>query len=516
MLALPKQARPQVSKAQTFSAPVNGWNARDPLAAMKPEDAVYLDNWWPTPTSVNLRKGSDDWVTGITGNVETLMAYNGPTGSSELFACANNNIYDVSSSGAVGPAESAGTITSNRWQYTQFVNSGGTYLVAVNGTDNLRLYNGSAWTVVTGVSSPAITGVATTDLVHVTVHKNRLWFVEDNSLSAWYLGTQAVSGAATEFDVSSQCRKGGYLVAMGTWTLDAGDGVDDYLVFVTSEGEVLVYQGTDPASAATWAIRGRWEIGNPIGRRCLLKFAGDLLIACQDGVMPLSRALISSRVNPRVALTNRIQFAMSQAATLYGINFGWEMILFPTENMLILNVPTSSTTADQFAMNTISGAWCRFQNWNAFCWEYFNEELYFGANGKVIKAWSGNDDSGNNIVADGLSAFNYFDSRRQKNFTLIRPIVAASALPPLALAVNYDFKTDAPIGLISGSNPSSSLWDSGTWDSAVWGGGETIYRAWQGARGIGFCAATRLRYEGKGYDVSWISTDYVYREGGIL
>ena len=27
---------------------------------------------------------------------------------------------------------------------------------------------------------------------------------------------------------------------------------------------------------------------------------------------------------------------------------------------------------------------------------------------------------------------------------------------------------------------------------------------------------TRLRYDGQGYEVSWISTDYVFEQGGIL
>jgi F0F1-type ATP synthase membrane subunit c/vacuolar-type H+-ATPase subunit K len=520
MLAMPRFRRAQVSKAQTTAAPVRGWNARDPIAAMHPEDAIYLENWWPTPTSVDIRRGAEDWATGITGTVESLLSYSAPSGSQKLFAAAISggvcSIYDATAQGAVGAAESTGALTNARWQYINFVNSGGSYLVCVNGADDLLLYNGTTWTQVDGASVPAITGVTTADLVGVTVFKNRIWFVEDGTLSAWYLGTQAVSGAATEFDVSSQCRRGGFLMAIGSWTIDAGDGVDDYLVFVTSEGEILVYRGTDPASAATWALQGRWEVGSPIGRRCLQKYAGDLLVISQDGVLPLSRALQSSRINPKVALTDRIQFAMSEAAGLYGTVFGWSLTLYPGQNMLLLNVPMDSTHSDQFVMNTITGAWARFTNWNANCLEWHAESIWFGTAGKVVKAWSGTDDMGADIQADGKSAFNYFGSRRQKQFTLARPIIASTTLPPLAVGLNLDFSDADPVGVVSGNLSAAALWDSGTWDAALWGGDKTIFRNWQGVRGVGFCAATRLKFAGSGFEVSWISTDYVYQDGGIL
>lgn len=520
MLATPKRERKAVAQATSVPAPIAGWNARDPLAAMKPEDAIYLDNWWPTPTAVELRAGSTNWATGITGTVETLASYSTPGGTEKLFGAVNTTnypIYNVTSSGAVGAAETLPyTPTSARWQHVNITTAAGSYLYMMNGVDKPLLYDNTTWTAIDGASSPAITGVTTTKLINPWMHKNRLWMLETGTLKAWYLPVDSVGGAAASLDVSAVCQRGGFLMAGGTWTIDAGDGVDDYLVMITSEGEVVVYRGTDPASIATWSIVGRWEIGSPIGRRCFHKFAGDLLVICQDGVMPMSKALQSSRVNPRVALTDRIQYAMSQAATQYNSNFGWELCLYPVENMLLLNVPTSSTTSEQYAMNTISGAWCRFQGWNANCWEFHNEAIYFGTNGKVVKAWNGVDDMGLNIVADAKSAFNYFSDRSQKLFTLARPIIVANAAPPLAIGLNFDFDDSDPTGVVSGAVTTGGIWDTSLWDSGVWGGDPSIIKSWQGIRGIGFCAATRLKFEGKNYSISWISTDYVYQKGGIL
>ncbi|MDY6498001.1 hypothetical protein, partial [Clostridioides difficile] len=177
------------------------------------------------------------------------------------------------------------------------------------GTDKLLNYDGTNWTKVDGASTYAITGVTTSTLNNIEVFKNRVWFTQAGTLNAWYLPTSAIAGAATAFPLQGIATLGGYLTGIGTWTIDAGYGVDDLLVFCTSKGQIIVYKGTDPASATTWALVGVWNVGTPVGPRCLYKYSGDLLYICQDGVLPLSSALQSSRVNPKVALTDKIQQA---------------------------------------------------------------------------------------------------------------------------------------------------------------------------------------------------------------
>ena len=167
-------------------------------------------------------------------------------------------------------------------------------------------------------------------------------------------------GAALALDLSNLCQRGGYLVTMATWSYDNGRGMDDYAVFVTSEGEVIVYQGTDPASSATWSLVGVYAIGTPLGRRCAVKYGGDLLLITKDGVVPMSKVQTSTIVTSRATITDKIQSAVSEATTLYGANDGWQIQVFPPENMLLLNVPVSSTTQEQYVMNTITGAWCNF------------------------------------------------------------------------------------------------------------------------------------------------------------
>src|SRR5690242_2485321 len=102
------KARRPVSVTASIPAPINGWNAKDALADMEPLDAVQLDNFFPTPSTVELRNGYDRHVTGLPGEVETLMEYASPSGSRKLIAACENAFYDVTASGAVGAAMESG------------------------------------------------------------------------------------------------------------------------------------------------------------------------------------------------------------------------------------------------------------------------------------------------------------------------------------------------------------------------------------------------------------------------
>lgn len=499
----PAQAvnRRRVAVTKSAPAPVGGWNARDSIASMKPEDAVICDNWFPGTSDVVIRKGSADHVTGIGGGtteVLTLAAYRPESGNQKLFGWAGTAAYNMSTPGAVGAAVIS-ALTHARWQTTNFRTTGGHFLICVNGADDLRLYDGAAWTAINGGSTPSITGVTTSTLVYVHVHKERVWYIPANSLDVWYSAAGAFAGALTKLPLGAVFKKGGYLMAMGTWTIDGGDGADDLAVFVTSEGEVAVYQGTDPASSATWAKIGTYAIGTPIGRRCLEQLGGDLLIITTDGVIPCSRLAIAKE-NKTVAVTDRIQGAMADAVALYGSIDGWQLKLYPGGTMLLLNVPVASTLQQQFVMNTITKRWARFlpvganPGWPANCFEVFNGALYFGGKGVVRKAWNGTSDAGLAIEGELLCAFNYFGTHQEKHFTQVQPIIGWDSNPAqILIGVDVDFISTTPTSEVTLPTSSGGTWDSGTWDSATFGGNVALTKDWHGATGIGIAGAFHMR-----------------------
>jgi len=212
------------------------------------------------------------------------------------------------------------------------------------------------------------------------------------------LPVDSISGAVTKFPLGGIFKKGGYLQAMGTWTIDAGYGVDDLAVFITSNGEVAVYKGSDPSDPNDWSLVGLWNIGQTYARKCTFKYGGDLLILTEDGLVPLSAGLQSTRLDPRVNITDKIFFAISKAADLYATNFGWQMLYFAKQNMLIVNIPVTGGQ-EQYVMHNITKSWARFTDISANCWEMSGDDAFFGGNGFVARFYDTYSDNGSNVNA---------------------------------------------------------------------------------------------------------------------
>jgi hypothetical protein len=400
----------------------------------------------------------------------------------------------------------------------------GTFYITVTGTTTFTYTMASApsgnATVVGTYSVIGISGVNSNTFININMCQNRLFFVEKNSMTFWYLPVESIGGAALDFPLGSIARSGGFLQAMGTWTLDAGYGVDDLSAFVTSMGEVIVYKGTNPSDPNAWSEVGVWQFGQTFARRCFFKWAGDLLLLTQDGLVPMSAALQSSRLDPRINLTDKIYYAVSQAATAYYDKFGWQINYFASENMLILNIPVSSGY-EQYVMHTITKSWARFTNVNAICWEVSGKnKIFFGSNGYVGEFYNTTSDNDSNIVGNCQQAYSYFDSRGQlKRFTLIRPILQTdNGMPTVLCGISTDFDTVPLTNQIS-YNPALltlARWDVDQWDEASWGGYLTVTKNWQGVTGTGFAGSVNMNVASQGIEFHWASTDYVMEKGGVL
>lgn len=505
--------RQQVSRITSRPAPVRGWNARDSLADMKNGDAIRLLNWFPTTIDLVIRGGQSDHLTGMTGVAETLAVYNAMSGTSKMFAATDGGIFDASSAGAVGA--SVATSTFGYWHYTNFGDGTNNWLIMVNGVDKPNYYNGSAWTAVDGISTPALTGLTTTSIIGVFAHLGRLFFIEKNSLSFWYLAAGAAGGALTEFDLSSIATKGGYLVAGGTWSMDSGSGPTDRAVFVTSEGEVIVYVGTNPGSATTWEKVGTYFLGKPRGRRCLVRFGGDLVIITENGAFPLSAILQSQTVELKLALSDRIVNAFNEASRTYGANVGWEGTVYPARSAMIFNIPTvEGTAAKQYVMNTTTKAWCEFDSWNAACFAVFNGDLYYGMDGAVQKAWTGVSDDGTNIIADAKEAFSKFGSDSQKECVFYRQILQVNGSISYLTGLDVDFKDTALVGTATYSVSSGAQFDVDDWDEGLWQANLDIVRDWQSPQeNFGTWFAGKSRIATNTLEVHWLASDIGFQFG---
>jgi hypothetical protein len=502
------------SRLKSIDAPTGGWNARDALTEMEPEDAVYLDNMIPDTLGVRLRRGVTTHATGVTGNfVESLMEYSSPGSNPKLFAASPTAIFDVTAEATATSVVSS--LSNGRWQHTMFNAGGGDYLVIANGADSVRNYDGSSWT------TPAITGVTSSTLVGVHSHMSRLWFIENASLSVWYLPVLSIAGAATEINLAEVSKKGGTLMAMGSWSRDGGEGLDDVAVFITSEGEVHVYAGTDPADATTWGRVGTFNAPRPIGRRCLIKLGADLCYLSEQGVLPLPQFLAESSAGVnKLAVTDKISGAFKSAYRDNADLFGWEVIEYHKENLLIVNVPIRErATQHQYVMNLRTGSWCRWKDVPAGCWGKKGNDLFCGGNdGKVRRYGATNttyDDDEEPINALGVQAFNEFGTPMQKRFTMVRPWVSAPTdyVPQVKMLVDFDESLPSfdPIAF----EEIGPEWDVAEWDVADWGSSSDATAYWQSVTGTSVVGAPAVAAALTAPFV-WNKTDVLYEPGGVL
>ncbi len=460
---------------------------------MDPEYAVTLDNWFPQPGYAEIRKGFDlhASVTGPADDdpVESLLVYQGTT-AAKLFAAMDGLIYDVTTAGVLGVDTGEGPFMNDRWQWINVATSGGHFLWGCNGEDDPIIFDGSTW------STAVITGVTEADMIHVTLHKGRIWTVMVDSMLAAYLAPDSIQGAALTFDLGGVFTQGGFLMAVDTWTRDGGSGPDDYLIFVSSRGQVAIYSMVDPGDPDGFFLVGVYDLGPPLGRRCTEKIGPDLAIVSLDGVYSLSQATALDRsVVANATITTRVQPAINSSARFAGDNFGWQFITYPRGTAAYLNVPLAAGGQHQYVLNTLTGAWCRFTGMNAWCWAKMNDVLYFGGDGLVLEAdASAGDFGGAPFVADLRTAFSYYGERgRKKRWPMVQPIIETTGEVSPSIGIDVDFRREdltdpIPIVPIPGA-----IWGSAIWGEDLWGASVQLSDQWQSADGLGYAAAVHIK-----------------------
>lgn len=461
--------QPAPAQSYTFPAPIRGWILNENLATVQPAGARILDNWLCTTTGVRVRGGSVKYAT-LPAAVTSLFAYNSTTDA--FFAATANAIYTITAPASPTTVQTAtiSGLTSGDFSTAQIGTAGGNYLYAVNGTDSARLFDGTTWTTITGVSSPAITGVTTSTLSQVWVFANRLFFVQSGTLNAWYLPVDSIGGAASSFSLAGVFRQGGSLLFGAAWSLDSGAGLDDKCVFVSTEGEVAVYAGTNPGSAADWALEGVYRMPRPLGKNGYTQAGGDLLIATEVGLIPISAAIQNdlAAIESKAVSAPIAPYWQQQARTLGG---SWQIVKDLRRGIMYVSQPdTSGANQTALAANLLTGAWSRCTGWDTRCLAVFGNNAYFGAGDNCVYLMdaTGSDD-GTPYTAvflgqsEGMGAYGLQKTVRQMRATFqsgspIRPQLTALA----------NFREDVSSPPSSPANYTTDSWDSGLWDTATW------------------------------------------------
>ena len=471
--------RPPVSQDTTFDAPVRGWVQSINRGKQAPETATILDNWFPEIDGIRPRAGTERFAK-IPNRVLSLFSYeNGQ--NEQFFATDETNIYNITAP-VDADTDIAATVTgqtTGRYSTAIMSTAGGVFLMACNGSDDPQLFNGATW------STAGITGVDQSTLSNVWSFRNRLFFIERDTMNAWYLGTEAIAGAVGQISLAGVFQRGGSLLFGATWSLDAGDGVDDLCIFVSTKGEVAVFQGSNPNDPNAWALSGVYFIGPPLGPEVIYRVGGDVLIGTEDGLVSLQSSIQRERSSMSLdALSFNIETAWRREVARRH-NF-WKVTQWPEKNMLLINfIQNGASVNYQFVVNTRTNAWARFIGWDVQTSHLFTDQLYFGtAEGRIMAAERTGADDGLPYVATMVGDYNHFGmASRIKIGKMAQGVFLAGheIKPQVGIATDFKDQTIQPPQVAS--SIVNSQWDSGEWDSATWDGleAETVNSRWVSA-----------------------------------
>jgi hypothetical protein len=370
-------------------------------------------------------------------------------------------------------------------------------------------------------SGLSVTGVSTSDLKHVWLHQNRLFFVKKDSLSVWYLPAGAVGGTANDISLAGVFQRGGTVLFGATWSLDSGAGLDDKCVFVSTEGEVAIYSGTDPSDASTWSLEGRYDIGRPLSSRGVMRVGGDLLIATDDGIVPLSTALTKDPADLSLAAVTRNIRSTWRAEVLRGYA---NMQLFKwTNGEVMLSLFPMASRA--LSANLQTAAWAFQTGWNGVCGAELAGNAYVGQSDGVIKRIDiTGADLGAPFVSKVCAAFTHLgDPLTYKMPSMVRGAYFAdspfNARYGMAVDYNVEFTSAPPV---ASTDSDALIWGTSNWGEATWSAdveapttGLTDY--WASVTGAGSALAPTVQITSGNTDklaVELVRIDVIAEGGG--
>jgi hypothetical protein len=508
--------------ATALLAPTLGLNYRDPFITLGPKDAVVLDNFIARPTGVAIRDGYQKHVTGLGGVVGSFLPYLAQSSTdSKLFATVGADIFDVTDSTAAPAAVETTTSSDGIWSSIMFSAPTQNYLCCTSESGGYWTYDEAGGWVDRSANLTGFSGAHGC----IAAWKNRLFIVAAGTNKVYYLPVNSIQGAASELDFGPLMKHGGHVVAIVNWTLNAGIDIDDYFVVFGSQGDILVYQGTDPDDISTFALKGIWYMGRPpVGDRFFCEYGGELFVLTELGLLPLSKMVNGEVANTYNVMSAKIQPALSPMLTRLIDTPTWEVRLAENNDILVISPPREGTVFRQYVMYIQTGAWSTFSGMPIYAMTTYNGQMYFGdEDGNVYLGLYGDKDNinrdgtgGDDIEGQVQGGFNdYGSAANLKLFNMARPILIAPQTPAVQAQMNIEYTFNPIYGAPSYTSEDSARWSESSWNEAAWTGDTNTYAAWVGLQGMGYYGSLRLAIKGRPGTI-YVSSTVLYQPGGVM
>jgi hypothetical protein len=453
-------------------------------------------------------------TSGATGTIDSI-ADSSPTGTLTISGLVGSfQPAEAITDPMGGAADANGTqIPIKLFQDNEALTDGGGGAAVANGANSLLF--------------GAFTGVDTDKLDYVWTFKNRLFFVQKNTLSAWYLPVDSMTGTASEIPLGGVFNLGGSLLFGSNWSLDSGSGgsgLSQQCIFVTTEGEVVVYQGDNPGDPTTWSQVNTYKVGRPLGNKAHIRAGGDIVIGTNIGFVPLSQAIQRdyAALSPS-AVSYPIEDAWNEAVELRGTQ-NWNCAVWPSAQMVIVAPPTINDQPPRwFVANARTGAWAPFTNWDATCVHVFRERCFYGSqDGKVVEANVTGLDQGMPYTATYIPLFD--DLRLPASLKIAkmaRLVVRSSFTIRDQISFQKDFIVNLPTAPNAAAIPSGSTWGGGIWGESVWGDAKAVntYQIWRVIAGSGYAVAPATQFTSGALvplDTEIVRSDFAFEIADML
>jgi len=424
----------------------------------------------------------------------------------------------VAVSGATGP----GTVKANGYR-TVTAKGASTITLSVDTTGGTTQTSGVKINPTSGIMKEPIVEPITEPWVSVqtfncvVAHMNRLIFTDKSNLAFYYLPIQQKSGEVKVFPLNAVFRRGGSIRAMYTWTIDGGAGLNDMLVLFSSNGECVIYSGTDPAT--NFKLEGIFRFDAPMSKHAIAQYGGELYVQISTGLVPMSTMLRaeterlgqSEKSVTTMFFKNSVQFRSDQ---------GWQVFLNPSSGRMFCNIPQGAPNRyRQFIRHMPKAIWSIYDNLPARCWSWLDPNVYFADDsGNVYEMHPAHrSDDNKPILVDVLMAWNNFKTPLWKQFTGIKTYMTSDGAPQPIIDIKTEFDFSAGYNTPNvDDEPPGAEWDIATWDVDYWAAGDRAVTVFNGVAGKGCVGAIRLTT--KVFDASFSVNGWevVYEKGSWI
>ena len=343
---------------------------------------------------------------------------------------------------------------------------------------------------------------------------NRLFFADTTNLAIYYLPIQQKTGEVKVLPLNAVFRRGGSIRAMYTWTLDGGAGMDDTLVIFSSNGECVIYKGTDPDT--DFQLVGIFRFDAPMSKHSVAQYGGELYVLMSTGLVPMSTMLRaeteqlgeSEKSVTSLFLRNAIDFRTDQ---------GWQTFFNPSTGRMFCNIPQGAANRyKQMIRHMPKAVWSTFEDIPARCWNWMDPFVFFGDDsGNIYEMHPLHfNDDGKPIRVDVQMAWSLFKTPVKKHFLALQTYLTSdgSPRPIIDMKVDYDYSLGVNTPDIAEIS-TGALWDTAEWDVDFWAPGNRSITIWNGISPLGHVGAIRLTTLVQNSTFAVNGWDVVYEEG---